>query len=156
MKLPTDTDASAFRLDDSLGFVLHKTLSAVKSTVRRVFSEKGCDVTVDQWVILCALWEEDGCSQASLSERTFKDPPTVTRMLDLLERKQMVVRRPSPTDRRMVEVYLTPEGRAFRQKLVPVVIDLHRDILRGLSAAEVRHLYAILHHIFQNVQPPER
>ncbi len=156
MNLPTDIDVSAFRLDDSLGFVLHRTLSAIKSTVRRVFHEKGCDVTVDQWVILCALWEEDGCSQASLSDRTYKDPPTVTRMLDLLERKGLVVRRPSPTDRRMVEVYLTPEGRAFRQELVPVVIDLHRDILGGLSAAEVRRLYAMLHHIFQNVQPPDR
>jgi DNA-binding MarR family transcriptional regulator len=45
-------------------------------------------------------------------------------MLDLLERKNLVIRRRSPLDRRKGEVYPTPEGRAFQNKLVPIVIDL--------------------------------
>lgn len=152
MKKTAFTDIESFRLEDSFGFILHRTLTSIKSTVRGVFQEKGCDVTVDQWVILCALWEKDGCSQADLTDKTYKDRPTVTRMLDLLERKDLVYRRRSPSDRRICEVYLTPEGKAFQKKLVPVVLDLHRAILKGLTAKEVEQLYAMLNKVFENTK----
>lgn len=152
MNNPLLKDYTAFRLEDSFGFILHRTLTAIKSTVRQVFREKDCDVTVDQWVILCALWEKDGCSQAGLTEKTHKDRPTVTRMLDLLEQKELVYRRPSTTDRRICEVYLTPEGRAFQKKLVPIVIDLHRKILKNLTAEEIEQLYGMLNTVFSNTK----
>ena len=151
MKSDFPYDPESFRLEDSFGFILHRTLTAIKATVRKVFQEEGCDVTVDQWVILCALWEKDGCSQASLTEKTHKDRPTISRMLDLLEQKNLVIRRPSPMDRRVCEVHLTPEGRAFKARLVSVVIDLHRTILRGLTPKEVEQLYAALNKVFNNV-----
>lgn len=109
------------------------------------------NVTIDQWVLLCALWEADGISQAALTDRTFKDRPTVTRMLDLLETKGLVFRRRSEKDRRIFEVHLTKEGRAFQAKLVSAVIALNKEILEDLDPGEVRQLFDLLDRVFGTV-----
>ncbi len=76
-----------FSLEQSLGFILHRTLTAIRAVARYEFQNEASDVTIDQWIILCALWEKEGRSQTELSEKTYKDRATVTRMLDLLEKK---------------------------------------------------------------------
>ena len=141
-----------FYLDQSLGFVMHRALTSIKAKVRKEFQRRDCNVTIDQWVILCALWEKDGQSQAELTEKTFKDRPTVTRMLDLLEKKGLVVRKRSATDRRVYNIFLTSLGQNFQSKLVPIVIDLHAAILKGFSQSETAQLYAMLNRLFDNTR----
>lgn len=97
-----------FSLEQSLGFILHRTLTAIRAVARYEFQDEACDVTIDQWIILCALWEKEGRSQTELSEKTYKDRATVTRMLDLLEKKGLIFRQQSSADRRIYEVFLTP------------------------------------------------
>jgi DNA-binding MarR family transcriptional regulator len=141
-----------FALDKSLGFVLHRTLTAIKAMVRKEFRDRGFNVTIDQWVILGALWVEDGQTQVRLAERTFKDRPTVSRMIDLLEKQGLVVRRPSPQDRRAQEIFLTPKAHRLRDRLIPLVIELNRLIMKGFSDKEVNQLFTMLDRIFINTK----
>jgi DNA-binding MarR family transcriptional regulator len=149
--MKTEKDEEFF-LDQSLGFVMHRALASVKAKVRFEFQRRGCDVTVDQWVILCALWEKDGVSHAQLTEKTYKDRPTVTRMIDLLEKKGFVYRKRSSIDKRIYRIYLTPKGKSFRSVLVPVVLDLHEVVLRGFSESEVELLYSLLDRVYKNTK----
>ena len=96
---------------EPLGFVIYRTALALKSALQRFFKEHGFEITVEQWAIIRHLWEEDGLSQREIAEKTSKDKPNITRMVDALEQKRLVFRQPDPRDRRKYCIYLTKEGK---------------------------------------------
>ena len=57
-------------------------------------------------------------SQVELAEMTFKDKPNVTRMLEVLERKQLIFRQPDENDRRAYKVFLTEVGQQLKAQLI--------------------------------------
>ncbi|MFH1137275.1 MAG: MarR family transcriptional regulator [Pseudomonadota bacterium] len=143
-------DISKFYFEDSAGFLLYRTAIAAKAALRREFQNAGLDVTPEQWTVLCALWEEDGLSQGELAGKTVKDKTTITRILDLLEKKGLAVRRRQESDRRVYEIYLTEEGRNLREKLTPVFTGLHARLNDGISEQEVQLMILILKKLLSN------
>jgi len=85
-----------------------------------------------------------------LAEKTFKDAPTVTRIIDLLCKKELTERRSDPNDRRRFKIYLTPIGQAKIKQVLPVVLDLRKQGIKGLSREEYDTLIRILDTIFNN------
>src|ERR671918_1689936 len=106
-----------FQLDNSYGYLINLAAQRLKYELHRTFQAHGYDITPEQWAVLNRLWEEDGLSQVELAERTFKDKPGTTRILNLLEKKVVVVRRPDEKDGRVLRVFLTKVGRDLRDKL---------------------------------------
>ncbi len=74
-------------------------------------------VTADQFVVLVALSDADALTQRELVSRTSSDPNTIRAILVLLERQQLIKRRPHPTDARARSVALTRKGRILLPKL---------------------------------------
>ena len=89
------------------GFIIERTAKRMKQSFKKILKEKNAGITVDQWVILQELKKEDGLSQFEIASRTFKDAPTVTRIIDLLCKKQLLRRLPDTTDRRKFNIFLT-------------------------------------------------
>ncbi|MFY0578782.1 MarR family winged helix-turn-helix transcriptional regulator [Cystobacter fuscus] len=98
------------RLDDQLCFALHAASRAMTGAYQPLLEELG--VTYPQYLVLMALWEEDGARVSRLGERLYLDSATLTPLLKRLESRGLVERRRSQVDERVVEVFLTPEGRA--------------------------------------------
>lgn len=138
-----------FRLDRSLGFVVNRTAQRLAAALGRALAPH--DVTPQQWAVLNRLWEADGLSQQDLAERTFKDPANTTRILDKLERKGLVARRPDPDDRRVQLIFLTDEGRRLREVLVPLAQDLLARSTAGVTAAEQATAMRVLRRIDENL-----
>ena len=143
-------DISKFYFGDSAGFLLYRTAIAVKAELRREFQNAGLDVTPEQWTVLCALWEKDGLSQGELAHNTAKDKTTITRILDLLEKKRLAFRRRQESDRRVYEIYLTKEGRELREKLAPVFINMHSRLNKGIAPEEVQLMIRVLNKLLAN------
>ncbi len=139
-----------FTLDDSIGFIIECTEQCLKRELRKSFHSHGFDVTPYQWVVLYRLWGRDGLTQAEIAERTFKDKPTITRMVDVLEKKQLVVRRNDENDRRVYKIYLTEEGKVLEQQLVPIVDKHIEKALTGITPDEVDMAKELLHKICSN------
>ena len=98
-----------------------------------------------QWGVLRTLQRAEEASRPPLrltdvGERLLVRPPSVTGVVDLLERKGLVLRRPAPSDSRAKEVVLTSAGR----RLVGRVLRHHpaqlRSILSGFTESEARQL----------------
>ena len=68
------------------------------------------DMTRAQWVMLLRLARQPGLSQKELSELLEVEPITVARLIDRLEQRGMVERRPDPRDRRIWRLHLRPEA----------------------------------------------
>jgi DNA-binding MarR family transcriptional regulator len=140
-----------FVLDDSVGFLINRTALFLKRELQQAFRRQGLSTTAEQWAVLNRLWEQQGLSQVQLAERTFKDKPNMTRMLDVLQKDGLVVRRQDDRDRRAYQVFLTTEGQRLRQDMVPVVVEVLDRALSGLEVHRVHSLKSILSHIDRNL-----
>ncbi|HTU64255.1 MAG TPA: MarR family transcriptional regulator, partial [Polyangiales bacterium] len=85
-------------VDNAIGFWIHRVYQATRNEMYRAFRERGCDVTPEQWAVLIRLWERDGCSQTELSDATFRDQPTMSRIVTGMEQRGWLERRTDPED----------------------------------------------------------
>jgi DNA-binding MarR family transcriptional regulator len=111
-------------------------------------------VSMGQWFFLCALWEEDGLTQRELSQRVGMMEPTTVTALNGMERRGFVERVRNTHDRRKVNIYLTPKGRALRNVLEPYAVELHNGALSGITKSDVATSLASLRRIIANLTRP--
>ena len=143
---------TGFRLEDSFGYLINLAAQRLKYELHQTFQERGYDVTPEQWVVLNRLWEQDGLSQVELAERTFKDKPGTTRILNLLEKKKLVVRRPDENDGRVLRVYLTGTGWEIKEKLVACAEAVLQKGSQDLTKAEITQFKLLLNRLLRNLE----
>jgi DNA-binding MarR family transcriptional regulator len=139
-----------FTLDNSLGFIINRTALRLKQELHQAFKKNGYDITPEQWAILNRLWEQEGLSQVELADKTFKDKPNVTRMLDVLERRQLLFRRRDENDRRAFKVYLTEEGKQLKEKLIPLAVEVLERGQKNLTKEDIEYLKQELDTIYNS------
>ena len=138
-------------VENALGFWVHRVYQASRNEMYRAFREVGVDVTPEQWAVLIRLWERDGRSQSDLSDATFRDRPTMSRILDVLEKGGLVERRADPDDARARIIHLTRRGRELEKKLVPLVERIVRDMTRGIAHEDLVTTRTTLQRMFANL-----
>ena len=143
---------SDFKLEDSFGYLINITAQRLKHELHQTFQAKGQDVTPEQWVTLNRLWEQDGLSQVELAERTFKDKPSMTRILNLLEKKGLALRQRDTEDGRVLRVFLTKSGKDIKEKLMPCAEEVLSKSRQNLTTQEVAQFKQILRKILANLE----
>ena len=146
--------AEPFNFDISLIFAIlnGKVSAAINRRLIRNFRENDLDITPEQWTVLLFLWEKDGVSQQELCNATFKDKPSMTRLIDNMERQNLVVRIASKSDRRTNLVYLTRQGRELEDRARNVANRTLKEALTGVTAEELRISQEVLRKIFSNAK----
>ncbi|MBB6731648.1 MarR family winged helix-turn-helix transcriptional regulator [Cohnella zeiphila] len=135
-------------LDDSIGFLINQAGRRISQLLAQRFAPY--EVTTEQWSVLARLREEDGISQKELAFRVGKDQTNVTRILDQLERKQLVVRRPNPDDRRSFLPYVTEEGNRVYLLLLPIEKDVVAEATSGIGSEDLAKLKELLVRVTDN------
>ena len=107
-------------------------------------------ITSAQFVILVMLADADTESASNLCRSASYDQGAMTRMIDRLERKNLVRRVRSPDDRRRVNLELTAEGRAVYPKLIAAAASVNNRFLRGFSKADAGKLEDLLNRMLAN------
>lgn len=109
------------------------------------------DLTAEQWQVLLTLSKQNKINQKILSQAVNKDQPTLTRMLDILERKALVERHLSKEDRRSFSVHITEKGLNLTEKLTPYIEDIFKKILNGISEKDLETYLDVLTKIDNNI-----
>lgn len=104
---------TAPRLDDQLCFALYAASRAVIAAYQPALDEHG--ITYPQYLVLMVLWEEDGCRVSRLGERMQLDSGTLSPLLKRLEQRGLVERKRRADDERVVEIFLTAEGKRLKK-----------------------------------------
>ncbi len=138
------------KLEDSLGFILNKTNTKLKNKLFQRFSEY--DITPEQWSVLKCLWEQEGITPKELADRTFKDKPTTNRILEKLQAKELIVRKPHPEDKRAFQVFLTDRGWALKDELIPKARELFEEATTGIEKAKIMEMKELLNKIYDNLK----
>jgi DNA-binding MarR family transcriptional regulator len=133
-------------------FLLDRTARRVKQYAQRKFKLGDFDITVDQWLILKNLSENELLSQSELAQLVFKDQPTLTRIIDLLTKKGYVERVPHPLDRRSFHLLLTESGVSKVKELKPKVVSIREKAWENLNEKDFEEFKRILNTIYYNLE----
>jgi DNA-binding MarR family transcriptional regulator len=138
-------------VDNAIGFWIHRVYQASRNEMYRVFRACGEDVTPEQWAVLIRLWERDGVTQGELSDATFRDAPTMSRIVGVMETRGLLERRADDADGRVRRIHLTRRGRALQKKLVPLVQDIVERMVAGIDDAQLVATRDALRRMFDNL-----
>jgi DNA-binding MarR family transcriptional regulator len=105
-----------------------------------------------QELLLLALQQENGMTQSQLAARHSVDLSTITKVVQRMERAELVLRRADPDDARVSRVYLTEKGRNLCEPCWQIWIDLEQQLMQGLSEAEQVLLHRLLSVIASNME----
>ena len=141
---------SDFNLTDHLMGKLHRSL-------RRNYDRqlKNFGLTPCQFDVLLSLWGEDGIVLSELGRRVSRDSPTITGVVDRMEKKMLVKRTRDDSDRRVVKVVLTPKGKNMQEQLSTTKKRILEKITTNLSLQEINQLGILLDKMMKNVEREE-
>lgn len=90
-------------------------------------------------------------SQKQLAEISTKDQSTVTRIIDILERKKFIERHQSKEDRRSIFIHITEDGLSTCKKVAPFLEEIFYDVLKGISDEKLKIFNEVFLQIDENI-----
>ena len=131
-----------YDIEKSIGFLLSKGYQRAWAILREEIEKY--DLTPPQFALLAFLWQQDGLTQAELSEKGQIDRSTIGGLIDRLERNGLLERRQHPQDRRAYRIYLTEQGMAMENTLSECAERSLKRFTSGLNEDEVKELRRML------------
>jgi DNA-binding MarR family transcriptional regulator len=129
-----------------------RLLSRVRHLLLERLGERlaALDLTSAQWGVVVSLAEGVASTPAELSRILDYDPGAMTRLIDRLEKKDIVRRTRSTDDRRSVSLELTERGRALFPEIMPLIVGVYNELLTGFSKEEADKLEGFLIRMLEN------
>ncbi len=141
-----------FKKGELYSFMTGKASTAIARRLQKNFKQAGVDITVEQWSVLYHLWKADGMNQQDLCNATFRDKPSITRLVDNLEKLSLVKRNASKQDRRMNIIALTEEGRELEEKCMEIANTTLNEALEGVTNGQIEIAKEVLQTVYDNLK----
>ena len=106
---------------------------------------------MDQWMVLGPIWQLESPSQKDLGEICLRDKPTITRIIDSLENKSLVVRVSDQIDHRIKRVVLTKSGKQLFYDVLPIMEKTREEVRGEISEQEIEIFKNVLSKIIKNL-----
>ena len=111
----------------------------------------GVDISLDQWQVLGPIWQLKTPSQKELGEVCLKDKASITRIVDSLEKKSLVVRIADQIDHRIKRVVLTNLGKQLFYDVLPIMEKTREEVRGDISEDQIIIFKNVLSKIIQNL-----
>ncbi len=136
-----------------LGECINFSVTRAQNSIFQYFKYKlsHLDVTPVQYTVLKCLWDNGDQLPTQISQAICLDSSTVTGILSRMEKKGLIERVHSETDRRMVNIRIMPAGAALRPAIEKAIREANEEVLRGMPEKDVQQLRARLDKIVENV-----
>jgi DNA-binding MarR family transcriptional regulator len=134
--------ASDYGMKNSVGYLIRRTANLVLPQLETMFADD--ELTFSQWTVLMALREWKATTSAEIARNICHDAGSLTRILDQLEKRGLIARLRSDTDRRVVMLTLTPRGAELVERLMAKVVDFWNGLLGDFNRDEVKSLISLM------------
>ena len=141
-----------FKRGELYSFITGLASTAIARRLQKNFKQEGIEITIEQWSVLYHLWKKDGISQQELCNASYRDKPSITRLVDNLEKLKMVKRVGSPTDRRMNLIYLTEAAKKLQFQTMQIAELTLNEALNGVSSSDIERAKAVLQKVYDNLK----
>ena len=135
-------------------YSLEQAIKAYRKLCQQNIAQVMDDLTVDQALTLIVLDKHPALSQQEIAELVFKDKASMTRIIELLVKKDFIVRAMHSVDRRKYELRISAKGRHAIAALTDTIRLNQQTALAGLTDAELTQFFATLQKIIANCTTP--
>lgn len=138
-----------FQLEDCIGFITSKNAKILADEFNKRLSEHG--TTRVQWIALYYIGNNEYITQKELSDLMDIKESTMVRLIDRLEKEDLVKRVKDIKDRRITKLTLTDKGANFREKLLPLGEEFSDSATEGISQDDLDIFKKVLEKMIKNI-----
>lgn len=136
-------------LNDIIFYTLEKSIKSYRQYAQKQLIMNNFDITIDQWLILKSIKENSGLTQQQIGINVFKDYASVTRIIELLVKKNYL-QRVAHTDKRRFILRMTGEAEDLMRSIQKVINANRRKALDGIDEDKLISLKETLNKIIDN------
>ncbi len=129
---------------------LDNALKLYKKHMQSGLLKHGIDITIDQWQVLDVIVNSKDIKQTEIAEKTSKDPASVTRIIEILNKKGYVARQVDPNNRRKMILGVSNHGEKEYIKAAEVIIECSEKVLGGLNEKRMKKIRKVFKSISKN------
>lgn len=141
-----------FKKGELYSFVTGKASTAIARRLQKKFNNANLNITIEQWSVLYHLWKQDGISQQDLCNATFRDKPSITRLVDNLEKLDLVKRVASDSDRRINKIYVTKHSMKLQEQTMELAEETLNEALESVPADKIDVCKEVLQVVYDNLK----
>lgn len=145
MDMKTDDSSSCIFFNN-----IESALKQYKKYVQFSLTKHNIDITYDQWQVLDIIVNNGDIKQTEIAEKTSKDTASVTRIIELLNKKGYVARQTDPNNRRKLILGVSNHGEKQYHKTSAVINECTDQALSGLKEKRLKKLKKIFKTITKN------
>lgn len=147
-----DIDLTKSDFNKTIAPWLGKTSKMMNMYISDVFHKNNIEVTKQQWIVLKILNDHsEGIIQNELAFITERNKATLTRLINVMEKNDLVFRSTSESDSRKNLIYITKKGTALFLKTKPILLKSILDIQNGISIREMDAFIKVMTKIQHNL-----
>ncbi len=124
----------------NLMYSICMTSVAIKDSLKKEFLKNGFNITIDNFMILSCLWKEDNLSQQELCKLTGKTQSNLTRIIEGMEKKRLIMRSKNPNDRRSFSVALTTYSIYLKDNIITVAEKYSNRLFDKITKTDIENL----------------
>lgn len=133
--------------ENSLGFLSITLTRLISAHFRKRLVEASIDLTAEQWGVLAYLWNEGRVAQDELATLVCVDKSSLSRVLDVMERRGLVRRERDPDDARKKILYALPAAKEYQLPSREVVMEMTQDILKDCKPEDVETCLRVIKQV---------
>jgi Transcriptional regulators len=124
-------------LNNTISRSVSKLHNLIRNNIAVKFNEAGLDITLEMYVVLRDLWEQDGRNQQDLADKLNRDKASLTNIINNLEKRDLVIRKKNRKDSRSNYIFLTQKGKKLQNTVVPIVMNLLDEMQQHIPPEDV-------------------
>lgn len=138
-------------LNKKVGVFLNLVHCRFKLYMSIIFQSHGFDITPEQFLVLDTLWDDGVLSQHQIAEKIKKDKNSVTKLIDALEKKNLVQRIANKQDRRLNLIHITDTGLSIKDKVTEIAMDATNTIIKDIPKEDLYTFLRVLTKMSDNM-----
>lgn len=138
-------------LSKEIAVYINLTACKFKQYIASMLKRNQIDLTPEQFMLIDLLWNQGPMSQQLLADTMQKDKNSITKLVDALEKKELIQRERNSKDRRSNTIITTAKANKLKQEAKITGIAILEDILVGISKEELRSFLTTLNKMSDNI-----
>jgi DNA-binding MarR family transcriptional regulator len=141
-----------YLLEDSIGYIVRNFTKALREKLLAEFHKEGFELSIEEWIALAFLWRFQDKNQQQLGELLLQDKTAVTRLIDNMQKNDLVIRIVNPNDKRNKIINLTENGKKLYKEIVIIVQNTLSIAFKNITKEEIDNCKSTINKMKLNLE----
>lgn len=139
-------------LNSKIGMKLVRIGKMTRAIANQRLKQGNSPVTPEQFTVLTAILDHESLYQRQIGALTLKDRPNITRIVNILEKQELIEKTPDVNKRKIYKITITQKGKEAYEEALPGVLDVWQDAIEGIDDIEIATCIKVLEKIKHNLE----